>query len=144
MTDSAWPEHSRLRLTNPSTLQALRIVITRKLANRTRGTASAALPADTTASGPLLALCHNSEVDTTHCPYFGETQLLVVGDIVVVRDVVKVAAVVEVLIVVALEVEADVEVGRGVVEPGEPLPEQPTRLAEIATSSYQNVLVAEP
>jgi hypothetical protein len=60
---------------------------------------------------------------------------------VVVRTEVVVWAVVEVLKVVAFEVDA----GREVVEPpGEPPAEQPTRLPAIATSSYQNVLVAEP
>jgi len=63
---------------------------------------------------------------------------------VVVRAGVVVAAVVEVLKVVAFEVEAEAEDDREVVVLGEPPPEQPTRLAEIATSSYQKVLVAEP
>lgn len=90
----------------------------------------------------MLVVYHNADVDITHCPYLGETQLLVVGDAVVVRADVVVAAEVEVLKVVAFEVE--VEVGREVVGPEEPPPEQPTRVPAIATSSYQNVLVAEP
>jgi hypothetical protein len=90
------------------------------------------------------SLYHDLVLDTTYCPYFGETQLLVVGAAVVVRAEVVVAAVVEVLRVVPFEVEAEVEIGREVVGPEEPPPEQPTRLPAIATSSYQNVLVAEP
>jgi hypothetical protein len=38
------------------TLQALRVVVTRSFASRTRSTASASLPANTTASGSMLAL----------------------------------------------------------------------------------------
>jgi hypothetical protein len=93
----------------------------------------------------MSVLYDHCEIDVTHCPYFGETQLLVVGAAVVVRAEVVVAAEVEVLKVVAgFEVETEVEAGREVVEPEEPPAEQPTRLAEIATSSYQKVLVAEP
>lgn len=79
----------------------------------------------------------------TYCPYFGETQPLVVGAAEVVEAFVVVALVaaeVVVTIVVAFEVVLAFEV----VGPEEPLLEHPMRLEAMAMSSYQNVLVAEP
>lgn len=64
-------------------------------------------------------------------------------EVVVVRtEALVVTAEVDVTKVVAFDV---VEDAREVIVPGEdPLPEHPTRLEEIAISSYQKVLAAEP
>jgi hypothetical protein len=82
----------------------------------------------------------------TYCPYFGDTQPLVVGaadevEVFEVAVVVVGAAEVDVTrVVLALEVVLTLEV----VGPDGPPPEHPMRLEVMAISSYQNVLAAEP
>lgn len=95
---------------------------------------------------------------STYWPYLGATHPLAVGaavvadvfeeevvrteEVVVRTEVLVVTAEVDVSNVVAFDV---VEDAREVVVPGEdPLPEHPTRLDEMAMSSYQKVLAAEP
>lgn len=101
---------------------------------------------------PHLDLCQYLKVirgkRSTYCPYLGDTQPLVVGaadevevDVLEVVVAVVVPAEVDVInVVLAFEVVLTFEV----VEPEDPPPEHPMRLEEMAMSSYQKVLVAEP